>query len=111
MKIEPHHDLGLSPEEMITIFNRMYLDVWEKNKNHIPWNEKEPTALLIPLLEVIVTAVRDATMLTLYENNERIVESLEKAGIFKKKKTEVLKKGTADETQDNPSLPARKEES
>lgn len=83
MNIEPR--LGLSPEELITTFNKMYLDIWEKNKEHIPWEEKELASLLIPLMEVIVTAVRDATMLTIYENNERIFEELEKAGIFKKR--------------------------
>lgn len=81
MKIESR--LGLSPEELITTFNKMYMDVWEKNKEHVPWDEKDIASLLIPLLEVVVTAVRDSTMLTIYENNERIFDELAKAGVFK----------------------------
>lgn len=81
MKIEPR--LGLSPEELITTFNKMYMDVWEKNKEHVPWDEKDIASLLIPLLEVVVTAVRDSTMLAIYENNERIFDELTKAGLFK----------------------------
>lgn len=81
MKIEPR--LGLSPEELITTFNKMYMDVWEKNKEHVPWDEKDIASLLIPLLELVVTAVRDSTMLAIYENNERIFEELAKAGVFK----------------------------
>ena len=76
MKIESR--LGLSPEEMITTFNKMYMDIWEKNKEHVPWDEKELASLLIPLLELVVTAVRDATMLAMYENNEKIFEELAK---------------------------------
>ena len=28
-------NIGLTPEEMVSMFNRMYLDVWEKTKDKI----------------------------------------------------------------------------
>src|SRR5437764_15237555 len=29
--------MGLTPEEMISIFNQMYLDVWEKTREKVNW--------------------------------------------------------------------------
>ncbi|HXE72241.1 MAG TPA: hypothetical protein VNO81_06235 [Candidatus Nitrosotenuis sp.] len=85
--------LGLTPEEMISIFNRMYLDVWNRMRDHIQWEasnisrqlaegqEVDIRPLLLQVLEVVVTAVRDGTILALYENNDRIYEELRKAGV------------------------------
>lgn len=73
-------NLGLTPEEMISIFNRMYLDVWEKTKDRINWQETDLSKLLLDVLEVVITAARDGTILTLYENNEKIYHDLKVAG-------------------------------
>lgn len=73
--------LGLAPEEMISIFNRMYLDVWEKTRDRINWQEEDFPKLLLQVLEVVVTAARDGAILTMYENNERTYEQLKSAGI------------------------------
>lgn len=75
--------LGLTPEEMISMFNRMYLDVWEKTKEKINWDETDEKThkLLMDVLEIVVTATRDGVILTMYENNERIYENLRQAGI------------------------------
>ncbi|MBI3927711.1 MAG: hypothetical protein HY319_19380 [Armatimonadetes bacterium] len=85
--------LGLTPEEMITIFNRMYLEVWAKTRERVTWEaanisrqlaegkDVDIAALLIELMEVVITAARDGTILTLYENNEKIYEDLKAAGI------------------------------
>ncbi len=85
--------IGLSPEEMITVFNRMYLDVWERTKERVNWEcgriseqmsqgkNVDIGQWLVEVLEVVVTAARDGAILTMYENNERIYEELEKAGV------------------------------
>ena len=73
--------LGLTPEEMISIFNRMYLDVWEKTRERINWEEQDISKLLLDVLEVVITAARDGAILTMYENNEKIYEDLRAAGV------------------------------
>lgn len=80
-------NLGLTPEEMISMFNRMYLDVWEKTKERINWEETDEKThkLLMDVLEVVITAARDGVILTMYENNEKIYhdikEYLKQAGV------------------------------
>ena len=64
--------VGLTPEEMMTIFNRMYLEVWNYSKEKINWEEEDITRLLLEVFEVVITAVRDGVMLTMFENNEKI---------------------------------------
>ncbi|MFP4498429.1 MAG: hypothetical protein ACLFQV_09495 [Vulcanimicrobiota bacterium] len=83
--------LGLTPEEMISIFNRMYLDVWEKTKGNISWDlakvsrqikegrEVDVSQLLLEVLEVVITATRDGFVLAMYENNEKIFNELKAA--------------------------------
>lgn len=73
--------LGLTPEEMISIFNRMYLDVWEKTRDRINWKEEDVPKLLLEVLEVVITAARDGAILTMYENNEKIYMDLKAAGV------------------------------
>lgn len=73
--------LGLNPEEMISIFNAMYLDIWERNKEQINWNEEDKAKFFINILEVVVGAARDGAIFTMYENNERIYEQLKELGI------------------------------
>ncbi|MGE0490240.1 MAG: hypothetical protein AB7S38_13615 [Vulcanimicrobiota bacterium] len=85
--------IGLSPEELITIFNRMYLEVWAKTREKVDWEsakiskqlaegkEVDIASLLVELMEVVITAARDGTILAIYENNEKVVEDLRQAGI------------------------------
>lgn len=73
--------LGLTPEEMISIFNRMYLDVWEKTRDRINWKEEDVPKLLLEVLEVVITAARDGAILTMYESNEKIYMDLKAAGV------------------------------
>lgn len=83
--------LGLTPEEMITIFNRMYLDVWEKTKGNINWElakvseqikqgkDVDVSRLLLEVLEVVITATRDGFVVAMYENNEKLFNDLTRA--------------------------------
>ena len=83
--------LGLTPEEMITLFNRMYLEVWEKTKGNINWElakvsqqikedkEVDVSRLLLEVLEVVITATRDGFVVAMYENNEKIFSDLRAA--------------------------------
>lgn len=73
--------LGLTPEEMISIFNRMYLDVWEKTRDRINWKETDVPKLMLEVLEVVITAARDGAILTMYENNEKVYYDLKQAGV------------------------------
>lgn len=85
--------IGLSPEELITIFNRMYLEVWAKTREKVDWEsakiskqiaegkDVDIASLLVELMEVVITAARDGTILAIYENNEKVVEDLRQAGI------------------------------
>ncbi|MCE1245107.1 MAG: hypothetical protein LWY06_00515 [Firmicutes bacterium] len=85
--------IGLTPEEMISVFNRMYLDVWEKTKNNINWELAKITTqakeekdvdisrLLLEVLEVVITATRDGFVVAMYENNEKIYNDLRMAAI------------------------------
>lgn len=85
--------IGLTPEEMISIFNRMYLDVWNRTRERIDWecgriseqlNEGKEVDIgkwMVEVLEVVITAARDGTILTLYENNEKLYDDLRRAGI------------------------------
>ncbi len=84
--------IGLSPEEMITVFNRMYLDSWERTKDRINWEsaniseqlaqgkQVDISSWIVEVLEVVVTAARDGAVLTMIENNERIKSDLIQAG-------------------------------
>lgn len=85
--------IGLTPEEMLSVFNRMYFEVWEEKRQQIDWEaanlskrlaageEVDISAFLIRVLEVVVQAARDGTVLTLYENNHRLYEDLKRAGL------------------------------
>jgi len=83
--------LGLTPEEMITLFNRMYLEVWEKSKGNINWElaniskqleegkEVDVSRLLLEVLELVITATRDGFVVAMYENNEKLFNDLTQA--------------------------------
>jgi hypothetical protein len=85
--------IGLSPEEMLTVYNRMFLDVWSRYKERIDWQQANISARLqqgqevdlsewlTNVLEVAVTASRDSAVLAMAENNERIAAALAQAGI------------------------------
>lgn len=73
--------IGLNPEEMISTFNRMYLDIWERNRDKINWEQKDTPRMVLDILEVVIAAARDGAIFTMYENNERIYSQLKEAGI------------------------------
>jgi len=85
--------LGLTPEEMISLFNRMYLEVWEKTKGNINWDlakisekikkdeEVDISRLLLEVLEVVITATRDGLVVAMYENNEKIFNDIRMASM------------------------------
>ncbi|GMU54238.1 MAG: hypothetical protein AMXMBFR33_33840 [Candidatus Xenobia bacterium] len=82
--------LGLSAPAMLSIFNRMYLESWARemkrpqNTDLLKRLSESPSVdpkLFLEMMEVVVTAARDATVLTLYENNEKLVEDLKAAGV------------------------------
>lgn len=86
--------IGLEVDEMITVFNSMYAEVWERLKAKVDWSaanvsqklttggEIDLTDFTLQVLEVVMTAARDSTILTLHENNTRIVEQLKAAGVL-----------------------------
>ncbi len=68
----------------------MYLESWARemkrpqNTDLLKRLSESPSVdpkLFLEMMEVVVTAARDATVLTLYENNEKLVEDLKAAGI------------------------------
>lgn len=84
--------LGLSPEELIETFNQMYLQSWGEVSDKLRWDlaklthraeaeEVDLAPFLLELMEAVVNAARDSTVLTIYENNERLAEELESCGI------------------------------
>lgn len=84
MEMEPR--VGLSPEEMIANFNRMYQDSWERSREQIDWQAiKRPNADLskwvLEVLEIVMASSRDAMTFTLVENNKRIAEQMVEQGL------------------------------
>lgn len=84
--------LGLSPEELIETFNQMYLQSWGEVSEKLQWDlanlsrkgaseEVDLGPFLLELMEAVVNACRDSTVLTIYENNERLAQELEACGI------------------------------
>ena len=75
-------NIGLTPEEMVSMFNRMYLDVWEKTKDKITWDNPMTPQTVMNLLEIVVTAARDGAILTMHENNQKVYMDLVQKGII-----------------------------
>ena len=85
--------LGLPPEQLIDIFNQMYLESWEKTKSKVDWQaadiskrlqegqDVDISDFLLRVLEVVVTAARDGAVLAIHSNNEKIVDDLRALGI------------------------------
>jgi len=84
--------LGLSPEELIETFNQMYIQSWGEVSEKLRWDlaritqrggaeEVDLGPFLLELMEAVVNACRDSTVLTIYENNERLAQELEASGI------------------------------
>ncbi len=84
--------LGLTPEELIETFNQMYLQSWNEVSDKLRWDlaklhsqpgqeESDLAPFLLELMEAVVNAARDSTVLTIYENNERLAQELESCGI------------------------------
>lgn len=85
--------LGLPPEQLIDIFNQMYLESWEKTRSKVDWEAADISKrlkegqsvdisdLLLRVLEVVVTAARDGAVLAIHYNNEKILEDLQAMGV------------------------------
>lgn len=85
--------LGMSAEELISAFNEMYLQSWGEVSEKLQWDlatinrrgreggEVDLGPFLLELMEAVVNACRDSTVLTIYENNERLAQELESCGI------------------------------
>lgn len=91
--------LGLSAQEMIAIFNRMYLETWAATRERVEWEaanitkqmqegkEVDISGLLVQLIEVVIEAARDGMVLTLCENNEEMFEQLRQSGMSLRSRT------------------------
>ena len=84
--------LGMTPEELIETFNEMYLQSWGEVSEKLRWDlakisragaseEVDMGPFLLELMEAVVNACRDSTVLTIYENNERVAQDLQDSGI------------------------------
>lgn len=81
--------LGMTPQELVETFNETFLQSWgevsEKLSLELTRQQGEPEADLAPLLlelvEAIANAARDSTVLTIYENNERLAQELQACGV------------------------------
>ncbi len=81
--------LGMSPEELVETFNQMYLQSWGEVSEKLHWElakvEGEGGSdlgpFLLELMEAIVNAARDSTVMTIFENNERIAQDLKASGV------------------------------
>lgn len=84
--------LGLSPKELVETFNQMYLQSWGEVSEKLRWDLAQLSGeqkdvdvdlgpFLLELMEAVVNAARDSTVLTIYENNERIAQELEACGV------------------------------
>lgn len=82
----------MSPEELIDTFNQMYLQSWGEVSEKLQWDlatisrrgstdDVDLGPFLLELMEAVVNACRDSTVLTIYENNERLAQELEACGI------------------------------
>ncbi len=77
-------NIGLTPEEMVSMFNRMYLDIWEKTKDKIKWDNPLTPQCVMSVLEIVTTAARDGAILTIHENNQKIYMDLMQKGLIDK---------------------------
>lgn len=75
-------NIGLTPEEMVSMFNRMYLDVWEKTKDKINWDNPISPQCVMGVLEIVITAARDGAILTMHENNQKVYQDLRDRGLI-----------------------------
>ena len=82
-----HPRIGLSTEELVETFNEMYLRSWGEVSEKLRWDlaklhqdgakERDMAPFLLELMEAVVNACRDSTVMTIYENNERLAQDLE----------------------------------
>lgn len=78
--------LGMSPQELVETFNQMYLQSWGEVSEKLRWDlakhdDSDLGPFLLELMEAVVNAARDSTVLTIYENNERLAQELESCGV------------------------------
>lgn len=78
--------LGMTPQELVETFNQMYLKSWGEVSEKLRWelakqSDSDLGPFLLELMEAVVNAARDSTVMTIYENNERLAQELESSGI------------------------------
>jgi hypothetical protein len=77
----------MTPQELVETFNQMYLQSWGEVSEKLRWElarHEGGTDLgpfLLELMEAVVNAARDSTVMAIYENNERLAEELESCGV------------------------------
>lgn len=77
----------MSPQELVETFNHMFLQSWGEVSEKLRWdlserkNEEDLAPFLLELVEAVANAARDSTVLTIYENNERLAQELEECGV------------------------------
>lgn len=78
--------LGMTPQELVETFNQMYLRSWGEVSEKLRWDlakvsqDSDLGPFLLELMEAVVNAARDSTVMTIYENNERLAEDLKSYG-------------------------------
>lgn len=78
--------LGMSPQEMVETFNEMYLRSWGEVSEKLRWDlakvsqDSDLGPFLLELMEAVVNAARDSTVMTIHENNERVAADLNAYG-------------------------------
>lgn len=78
--------LGMTPQELVETFNEMYLRSWGEVSEKISWERARVSAegdlapFLMEVMEAVVNAARDSTVMTIYENNERVAQDLKSYG-------------------------------
>lgn len=76
----------MTPQEMVETFNEMYLRSWGEVSEKLRWDlakvsqDSDLGPFLLELMEAVVNAARDSTVMTIHENNERVAADLNAYG-------------------------------
>lgn len=78
--------LGMSPQELVEVFNETYLESWGEMSEKLRWDVvkgggEELGPFLLELMEAVVNAARDGAVMAIYENNERVIRDLASSGL------------------------------
>jgi hypothetical protein len=92
--------IGMTPDEMVCVFNAIYSDIWEKTKENIHWDhakisrqleegkDVDISRLLLEMFESVMTAARDGVVTVICQNNEKICADLFAASLQAKPETQ-----------------------